>query len=484
MRLLFVIIEGQLYLAGIVAIFVAELAVLVWGLWSRRPIVGLIAVFVILPLLRTTVSAVRACFSRIRPPDGLPVPRSGAQALHDLVEEIRRAIDAPPIDAITVTGGFQASAAIDGPAWRIRRRRTLVLGFPVLATLSVAELRAVIAHELAHFSKAHDRFAAWVYRTRASWFALRTTLDERLATPVYVYWLLGYYVPKLDAASADVSRRHELVADRVAATVAGSRAAADALVVIECGARFADDVHWPAVENSYQTLAEAPRPYSRMLTWNAREASTGLLESLVAPDTEPDDSHPSLRERLARLDEPARTPPVARPAGGELLGPAFEALARRLDERWIERRGDAWRTQRSEYLERTARLEHLAAIEMPTAGDLFERAALIETLHGSDHALPIYQSAADKGHAAASLAAGRLLLERMEAAGIALVEASMDRDEQLVPEACRILAGYYRGTNQELAAHRCEWRATRHTTRAHLERQPAAAEQTGFNSNP
>ena len=35
MKLLLVLIEGQLYLAGILAIFVAELALLCWGLWSR-----------------------------------------------------------------------------------------------------------------------------------------------------------------------------------------------------------------------------------------------------------------------------------------------------------------------------------------------------------------------------------------------------------------------------------------------------------------
>jgi len=37
-----------------------------------------------------------------------------------------------------------------------------------------------------------------------------------------------------------------------------------------------------------------------------------------------------------------------------------------------------------------------------------------------------------------------------------------------VPEACQVLAAYYKETNQELAARKCEWRATRHTTRARL----------------
>ena len=93
---------------------------------------------------------------------------------------------------------------------------------------------------------------------------------------------------------------------------------------------------------------------------------------------------------------------------------------------------------------------------------------MIEILDGADQALPIYRSAAEQEHAAASLAAGRLLLDRMDATGIALLEAAMDRDDSLVPDACRILAEYYRETNQELAARKCEWRATRQTTHARL----------------
>jgi Zn-dependent protease with chaperone function len=469
MRLVLLILEGQLYLVGIVAIFVVELAFLLWGLWSRRPIVGIIAVFVTLPLIRTTASAIRACFSTIRPPEGLRLAKSEAGALHDLVENIRCAVDAPPLDDIMVTGAFSATSAVGRPAWRLRRRRTLVLGFPALATLSLPELRAVIAHELAHFSIAYDPFAAWVHRTRAGWLALKATLDRRRATPVYIYWLLGWYVPRLNAAAAAVSRRHELVADRVAAGVAGARAAADALVVFEAGARFADDTHWPAIQSSFETAAVPPRPYSQMLTWSARQPSLDLVESLVAEDTEPDDTHPSLRERLARLDEPVRIPPpVAISAGHELLGPEFETLARRLDERWIARYGDAWRQRRAEYLERTTTLDRLAAIENPTPDEVFERAELVETLHDSDHALPLYQRAAEHGHAAASLAAGRVLLDKLDGAGIALVEAAMDRDERLVSEGCRILAVYYTQTNQELAARQCEWRARRHSTRAIL----------------
>jgi Zn-dependent protease with chaperone function len=473
MKLLLVIIEGQLYLAGVLAIFVAELAFLLWGLWSRRPIIGLIAVFATVPLMRSTLSTIRACIFRIGAPEGLPLDRSEGRALYAFVDETRRAMDAPPVDGITITSDFNAGAASHLPPWRLRRHRTLVLGLPVLATLSILELRAVVAHELAHFSGGHDPFSAWVYRTRRSWFALRQSLDQRLATPLYVYWLIRWYVPRLRAASAAVVRRHEFAADQVAAGVAGSRAAADALVVLEAGARFADETYWPAIRTSHETDAAPPRPYARMLIWNARLSSREALTDLFTRDATPADSHPSLGERFAGLGEDINfLPPAAPSAGEEILGGTLETLAGRLDQEWLSRNGDAWHQHRAEYLEEKGTLERLTAIETPTPEDLFKRAELVESLNdsdeGSDASLPIYQRAAEQGHAPAKLAAGRLLLHQRDATGIALVEDAMDRDESLVPQGCRILAAYYTDTHQELAARKCEWRATRHTTRVRL----------------
>jgi Zn-dependent protease with chaperone function len=468
MKLLLVILEGQIYLAGILAVFVAELALLGWGLWSRRPIVGLLAVFLAVPLMRSTVSAIRACFFTIRAPAGIPLGRAEGRALHDFAEEIRRAVDAPSVDSITITGDFSASAAKYSSPWPFRQRRGLVLGFPVLTTLSTGELRAVIAHELAHISSAHDAYAAWVYRTHRSWWALLASLNRRLATPLYVYWLVRWYVPRLNTASAEVARRHEQVADRVAATVSGTRAAADALVVFEAGARFADEAHWPAIQTSHETVAEPPRPYSQMLTWDARITSRDTLDALLA-EADREHTHPSPGERLAGFAEPLRVPPMPLcSAGKEILGVELEGLADRLDREWIEQNGEAWTRRRAEYLQRRATLDRLAAIETPTADELFERGEVLEVLHGTGEALPIYERAAAGGHAAAGLAAGRVLLGHMDSKGIALVEAAMDRDDNLVPEGCRILAEYYRETNQELAARKCDWRATRHRTHARL----------------
>ena len=477
MKLLLIIVEGQIYLAGIVAIFMMELALLLRGLWSRRPVIGLLAVFVILPLMRSAVNAIRACFIRPGVPEGIALRHGKGGRLFDLVEGIRRAVGAPPVDRIVITGGFDASAATSRSLWQIRPHRALVLGLPVLTTLSFDELRAVIAHELAHYASAHDAFAAWVYRTRRSWLELRNSLDRRLATPVYVYWLLYWYVPRLNRAAAEVSRRHELVADGVAAQIAGSRAAADALLAFEAGAHFADCCHWPRIHMSHQTLVEPPRPFAQMLTWNPRTVSHDVLHQILADHSSPDDTHPSMSERLARLGREARLPPlIERSAGAELLGTELEELAERLDQGWLKRSGDSWRQHRAEYLERRATLDRLAALDRPSPDEQFTRGELTETLEGADAALPFYTSATAAGHAAAGLAAGRLLLEQMNPAGTTLIEDSMSNNDSLVVEGCRILADYYRQTNQERAARQYERRARRHKTLARL--QQSAPPQT------
>lgn len=475
MKLLLIIVEGQLYLAGIIAIFMAELALVLWGLWSRRPVIGLLAVFVILPLMRSTVNAIRACVVRPGVPEGIALGRGEGRGLFELVEGVRREVGAPPVDSIVMTGGFDASAATYRTRWQTRRHRSLVLGLPALTTLSLDELRAVIAHELAHYASAHDDFAAWVYRTRRSWLELRNSLDRRLATPVYVYWLLYWYVPRLDRAAAEVSRRHELVADRVAAEIAGSRAAVDALVAFEAGAYFANHSHWPRIQTSHRTQDEPPRPFAQMLTWNARNVSHDMLHEILNDHSGPDDTHPSMSVRFARLGQEARLPPpIERSAGAEVLGTELEKLAGRLDERWLNRNGDSWRQHRAEYLEQRATLDRLAALDRPSPDEQFTRGELAEALDGADAALPFYTSAAAAGHAAAGLAAGRLLLEQMNPAGVTSIEDSMSNDDRLVPEGCRILADYCRQTNQVRAAREYERRARRHKTLARLEQSAQA----------
>ena len=61
-----------------------------------------------------------------------------------------------------------------------------LIGYPLLVVLSPDQLKAVVAHELAHFANGHSRLAGLVYRTRASWVRLAQVLNERGTMPIFV----------------------------------------------------------------------------------------------------------------------------------------------------------------------------------------------------------------------------------------------------------------------------------------------------------
>ena len=50
-----------------------------------------------------------------------------------------------------------------------------------------------------------------------------------------------------------------------------------------------------------------------------------------------------------------------------------------------------------------------------------------------------------QGHAAAGLAAGRILLSREDASGIALIDTAMDADAALVKDGCKIVGEFLEG---------------------------------------
>ena len=187
-----------------------------------------------------------------------------------------------------------------------RRRRMLVIGLPLLATMDIDELRSVVAHEYGHYRAGDTRFGVWIWRTRAAVsetvYALSTT--ESVFRRVVRIPFDAYADLFLRITNA-ISRRAEFVADQVSAEVAGPEAAGRALRrFVAVGGVY--DEYW---EDDVVPLLEAQRcpPIVAGLTAvTAHLHLTGSLDDLVGfdiDDHEPDpyESHPTLRQRLEAL---------------------------------------------------------------------------------------------------------------------------------------------------------------------------------------
>ena len=478
LRLTLLLLEGYLYLALIVATFLGPVAFLIWGLLARRPFVAMAAILVGVPVVVTAWRALRALWLVFPEVSGVDVgPRFGAR-LHHEVRVIASRIGAPRVHRIVVTGACNAAVVQAPPRWMLRPTNTLLLGYPLLATLSADQFRAVIAHELAHLTHGHGRFARWVYRSRMMWTGLLDVLQRHASTPAHVYALFRFYVPRLNRHAAEVSRQHERVADRLAADVTGAELAAQALVAIDVGAYVFDEVFWPQIFERVEHTPEPPNPFVEMGPdiWAAVTNRNELFERLLSARTDASDSHPPLRERLVAIDREAHWP--ERPnatAVDEFFGSEKLTLTSALGQKWCAGREAWWRERHEAIRTRRARLAQLDAISAPTAQQTYERGVLTEDDERESDALELFLTAHRLGHAAAGAAAGRLLLDRGDASGIALLDAAMDADPDLIESGCRTIVDFLERRGQYLDAHAYQQRRTRQATRAMLAQRELAA---------
>ena len=399
----------------------------------------------------------KAMWVRIPPPEGRLLVRREAPQLFDEIEAVRKSVGAQRIHRVIVTPDFNAAVAqvprlglLGFPA------NYLVVGLPLMASLSREEFRAVLAHEFGHLSRHHARFGNWIYRIRQTWHRLLAILEHEgsFSTRLFAKFF-DWYAPYFNAYSFVLARANEYEADRASARVAGAGAAGSALVAVHAKAAYLDSQYWEKLWAGVSDRAEPPvAPYSELLArCKQLPAEVGKAYAKVALDAKPDlnDTHPSLAERLQALGVPARTRfELDRSAADELLGPALAALAAEQDRRWHEQVAPAWRQRHAAVAEERKRFDALEeqakANELPLEA-AWERARLAESLNGRFAALPLYRQLAERhpGHAPAMYAYGRMLVQGGDAQGVAIVEKAMSLDAGAEQSGAELLFEFYRG---------------------------------------
>ncbi|GAQ67660.1 M48 family metallopeptidase [Streptomyces scabiei] len=294
-------------------------------------------------------------------PPGLAVTEADEPGLWRAVRELADAVGTRAPSRIVLTADVNAAVCEDARLLGLRTGpRHLYLGIPLAQGLTEAQLRAVLAHELGHYSHADTRLAAITARGRAQ--VLRTIghfeeradrtagrerarlekknaraaakgkktkeIDTAGAGITYraMAWIYTCYARLYIRATLTDARRQEYAADVAAARITGRDATASALREIP-----ALDAAFGFYMNSYATLgAEArllpPRGeffggHGRMLSARQLELA-GLRAELPTEPASPYDSHPPIADRVARIE--------ALPADGradEAPGPALGLLA-------------------------------------------------------------------------------------------------------------------------------------------------------------
>jgi heat shock protein HtpX len=222
---------------------------------------------------------------------------------------------------VYLIGEVNAWVADRGGVMGFGSRRVMGIGLPLLSVLTVAQFRAVLAHEFAHYYGGDTSLGPWVYKTKMAMVRTFRTMGSmgqlaRFWALVIMYLVVttilkGYFTVFMRAIHL-ISRKQEYRADELACLVAGKQPLIDGLRTIH-GTAPAWKFYWnndvapivgsgslPALGDGFARFVAAPGIWQRISENVNKEISEGKVS--------PYDTHPPLRERIAAAERVDRDP--------------------------------------------------------------------------------------------------------------------------------------------------------------------------------
>jgi Zn-dependent protease with chaperone function len=260
------------------------------------------------------------------PDPGVRLHRDDQPELFAAIEKTAQAAQQRPPAEVFLVGDVNAFVAERGGIAGFGSRRVMGIGLPLLQTLNVSELRSVLAHEFGHFHGGDTKLGPWIYKTRG---AIDRTIRGFAKADSLLCWPFRWYGNLFLRITHAISRRQELAADALAVRIAGLGPVQEALRKVNVAA----PMFHAYLEHDYQPLlsrgvrAPLAAGFEAFLSTEGTRAMRQEVSAAAMHErSDPYDTHPPLRERLAaaeRVGAAGQAKVDARPA---------IRLLRRLDE--------------------------------------------------------------------------------------------------------------------------------------------------------
>ena len=424
---------------------------------------GKLLLLAAVPLWVLVRSSMNALFLRLPAPKGDELTRAQAPVLFDAIDRMRKRLRGPRVHHVLIVDNVNA-AVVQRPLLGLIGfpRNYLLLGLPLLESVTPDEALAIVAHEYGHLAGSHGRFAAFIYRLRVSWGTIQVLAD---------HWqgsfgrLLGnavrWYAPYFNAYTFVLARSNEYAADRAAVDVVGAAAVANALKRTE----IATIQYSAFLGETLRGIAKSPIPPADVPSRWAMEATRmppaapHWLDTALDRKGDVGDTHPTLRERLNALRVTADVTGSPTRDSGESAAHAWLAeMLPRLREgaaaRWTEQISQSWNQQLEKMQAGRERLTLLRAKDERTVLEDIERLhlqAVLEPEADSREELEAFNAMHPDNSQTLYLEA-MIRLDRDDPSGIPLLDRAMLLDPEATKPACERARAFYWARDDAVSA--------------------------------
>lgn len=395
---------------------------------------------------------------------GTSLSRSQFPKLFSLIDELTTKVKVAPLKNVLISAEFNA-AVIQVPKLGICGwyDNYLILGLPLMASLSSDELRAVLAHELGHLSGNHSRFDGWIYR-------LRQTLADTVKhmqqvnggnASIFIIPFVKWYIPFFNAYSFVLARIDEYDSDRCALEFVGAETCAVTLIKNKLVGDYISHMFWPQL---YQQVEEQPKPpanaYTQLLTEilqpNNLQDSYKFLKKALNRKTNNLDTHPCLSERLKILGYTSVSKHLIASAiksqkssAESLLGnKALQEFILDLDNSWKQQVESSWRQRYAivqEILQDIKALEYRESYGDLSLEDVWKLASWNLEINKEELAVQRLTQVLtmNSDHIGTHYLLGKILLEQDNLDGVQHLETALSKDMNLMNNSLQILYQFF-----------------------------------------
>ncbi|WMJ72125.1 M48 family metallopeptidase [Cytophagaceae bacterium ABcell3] len=261
------------------------------------------------------------------------ITREEEPRLFSFIEEIVRETNTTFPKKVYLSPEVNASVFYDSGFWSmfLPVKKNLQIGMGLVNTVSENELKAIIAHELGHFSQKSMKVGSYVYNVNQVIYNMLyenesfEKMIEKWANfigyfAIFVYisvqiikgiqWILKKLYDFINLSYMGLSREMEFHADEVAANVAGSEALKTALLRLDLA-----DYSYSAVLSFYdQKVPSCIRSQNifkeQTLVMNFQAKESNLKFNVGFPTVKPEDLSRYNKSKLSIKDQWASHPPV------------------------------------------------------------------------------------------------------------------------------------------------------------------------------